>query len=156
VNLNSTLIIQCLVFFALAWFTMTFVWPPLIKALDERRAKIAEGLSAADKGKESFKEAQIAIGKLEASARQEAAEIKAQAEKTGQALIDEAKAQAKAEGERLFAAAKAEIEQEANRARTALRDQVAALAVAGAEQILRKEVNAQAHADLLAQLKAQL
>lgn len=155
-NLNSTLIIQCLVFFALAWFTMTFVWPPLIKALDERRAKIADGLAAADKGKESLKDAQAARSKIEADARQQAAEIKAQAEKTAQALIDQAKAQTKAEQDRIVAAAKAEIEQEAVRAKNALRDQVAALAVAGAEQILRKEINAQAHADLLSQLKAQL
>ena len=155
-NLNSTFIIQCLVFFALAIFTMKFVWPPLIKALDERRAKIADGLSAADKGNQSLKDAEAKIAKLEADARARAADIVAQTEKRAQALIEEAKAQAKAEGERLFAAAKAEIDQEAQRVKTQLRDQVAALAVAGAEQILKKEVNAQAHGDLLAQLKAQL
>lgn len=155
-NLNSTFIIQCLVFFGLAWFTMKFVWPPLIKALDERRAKIADGLAAADKGSQSLKDAEAKIAKLEADARARAANIVAQTEKRAQALIDEAKAQAKAEGERLFAAAKAEIDQEAQRVKTQLRDQVATLAVAGAEQILKKEINAQAHADLLAQLKAQL
>ena len=155
-NLNSTFIIQMAVLFALALFTMKFVWPPLIKALDERRAKIADGLAAADKGNQSLKDAEAKIAKLEADARARAAEIVAQTEKRAQALIEEAKAQAKAEGERLFAAAKAEIDQEAQRVKTQLRDQVAALAVAGAEQILKKEVNAQAHADLLAQLKAQL
>ncbi len=155
-NLNSTFVIQLCVFFALALFTMKFVWPPLIKALDERRAKIADGLAAADKGNQSLKDAEAKIAKLEADARARAADIVAQTEKRAQALIEEAKAQAKAEGERLFAAAKAEIDQEAQRVKTQLRDQVAALAVAGAEQILKKEVNAQAHGDLLAQLKAQL
>ena len=155
-NLNSTFIIQCLVFFGLAWFTMKFVWPPMIKALDERRAKIADGLAAADKGNQSLKDAEAKIAQLEADARARAAEIVAQTEKRAQALIEEAKAQAKAEGERLFAAAKAEIDQEAQRVKTQLRDQVAALAVAGAEQILKAEVNAQAHAKLLDQLKAQL
>lgn len=155
-NLNSTFIIQMAVLFALAFFTMKFVWPPLIRALDERRAKIADGLAAADKGSQSLKDAEAKIAKLEADARARAAEIVAQTEKRAQGLIEEAKVQAKAEGERLFAAAKAEIDQEAQRVKTQLRDQVAALAVAGAEQILKKEVNAQAHADLLAQLKAQL
>lgn len=155
-NLNSTFIIQCLVFFALAWFTMKFVWPPLTKALDERRAKIADGLAAADKGNQSLKEAEARIAKLEAEARARAADIVAQTEKRAQALIEEAKAQAKAEGERLFDAAKAEIDQEAQRVRAALRDQVATLAVAGAEAILKQEIDAGKHATLLAQLQAQL
>lgn len=155
-NLNSTFIIQCLVFLALSWFTMKFVWPPLTKALDDRRAKIAEGLSAADKGNQSLKEAEARIAKLEAEARSRAAEIVAQTEKRAQALIEEAKVQAKAEGERLFAAAKAEIDQEAQRAKAALRDQVATLAVVGAEAILKQEIDASKHAGLLAHLKAQL
>ena len=155
-NLNSTLIIQCLVFLALAGFTMKFVWPPMMRALDERRAKIASGLAAADQGNRSLKDAQVKINALEAEARQRAADIIAQTEKRAHALMEEAKAQAKAEGERLVAAARTEVEQEARRARLALREQVAALAVAGAEKILRREINSQAHAGLLDELKTQL
>jgi len=155
-SINATLFLQCIVFFILAWITMKFIWPPLIKAIEERQKKIADGLAAADRGTESLKAAEGKIKQLEAEARQRAADIVAQTEKRAQALIDEAKAQAKAEGDRLVTAAKAEIEQEAQRAKSVLREQVAALAVAGAEQILRKEVDAGKHADLLAQLRGQL
>lgn len=155
-NLNSTFIIQCLVFFALALFTMKFVWPPLMGALDERRKKIADGLAAADQGNKSLDEAKKRIAALEAEARTKAQQIVADTEKRAQAIVDEAKAAAKAEGARLMQAAKADIDNELQRVKDALRDQVAALAVSGAEQILKKEVNAQAHADLLAQLKTRL
>lgn len=155
-SINATLFLQCLVFFVLAGITMKFIWPPLIKAIEERQKKIADGLAAADRGSESLKIAETKIKQLEAEARARAAEIVAQTEKRAESLIDEAKAQAKAEGERLFAAAKAEIEQEAHRAKAALRDQVAVLAVAGAEQILRKEIDAAKHSDLLTQLRSQL
>ena len=155
-NLNSTFIIQCLVFFALALFTMKFVWPPLIAALDERRKKIADGLAAADQGNKSLDEARKRISALEAEARTKAQQIVADTEKRAQAIVDEAKAAAKAEGARLMVAAKAEIDNELQRVKDSLRDQVAALAVSGAEQILKKEVNAQVHADLLAQLKTRL
>jgi F-type H+-transporting ATPase subunit b len=155
-SINLTLIFQMAVFFILALITMKFIWPPLIKAIEERQKKIADGLAAADRGSESLKIAETKIKQLEAEARTRAAEIVAQTEKRAQSLIDEAKAQAKAEGERLFAAAKAEIEQEAQRAKAVLRDQVASLAVAGAEQILRKEVDTAKHADLLTQLRGQL
>jgi F-type H+-transporting ATPase subunit b len=155
-NINSALFLQMVVFFIGAWVTMKFIWPPLIKSLDERRKKIADGLKAAEAGNRSLSDAQRKIAQLEADARARAQAIVAETEKRAQGLVDEAKAQAKVEGDRLIAAAKQEAEQEMQRAKTALRDQVAALAVAGAEQILRREVNAQVHSDLLAQLKGRL
>jgi F-type H+-transporting ATPase subunit b len=155
-NINSTLFLQLLVFLIGAWVTMKFIWPPLIRSLDERRKKIADGLKAAEAGNQSLSDAQRKIAQIEADARSRAQSIVAETEKRAQALVDEAKAQAKAEGERLVAAARQEAEQEMQRAKTTLRDQVAVLAVAGAEQILRREVNPQVHADLLAQLKGRL
>lgn len=155
-NLNSTFIIQCLVFFALALFTMKFIWPPLMGALDERRKKIADGLAAADQGNKSLEEARKRISVLENEARTQAQQIITDTEKRAQAIVDAAKATAKAEGARLLEAAKAEIDNELQRVKDTLRDQVATLAVLGAEQILKKEINAQAHADLLNQLKARL
>jgi F-type H+-transporting ATPase subunit b len=155
-NINATLFLQMVVFFIGAWVTMKFIWPPLVKSLDERRKKIADGLKAAEAGNQSLADAQRKITQLEADARARAQAIVAETEKRAQALVDDAKAQAKVEGDRLVAAAKLEAEQEMQRAKSALRDQVAALAVAGAEQILRREVNPQVHADLLAQLKGRL
>jgi F-type H+-transporting ATPase subunit b len=155
-NVNATLFIQTIVFLIGAWVTMKFIWPPLIKALDERRQKIADGLAAAEKGTKSLDEAQKRIAQLEADARAKAQVIVAETEKRAQAIVDEARQQAKVEADRLIAAAKAEAEQEMQRAKTSLRDQVAILIVTGAEQILKREVNAQAHADLLNQLKAKL
>jgi F-type H+-transporting ATPase subunit b len=155
-NINATLFLQMVVFFIGAWVTMKFIWPPLVKSLDERRKKIADGLKAAEAGNQSLADAQRKITQLEADARARAQAIVAETEKRAQALVDEAKAQAKVEGDRLVAAAKQEAEQEMQRAKGALRDQVAVLAVAGAEQILRREVNPQVHADLLAQLKGRL
>lgn len=155
-NLNATLFAQFVVFFVLAWFTMKFVWPPLIQALDERAKKISDGLAAAELGSKSLEEANKRIAALEAETRGKAQQLFAETEKRAATIIEEAKQSAKVEGERILTAAKADIEQEAQRAKDALRAQVAALAVAGAEQILKKEVNAAAHADLLNQLKAQL
>jgi len=156
VNLNATLIAQTIVFFLLAGFTMKFVWPPLIRALDERAKKIADGLAAAERGTLSLRDAEAKAQLLETEARARGAEILAQAERRALALIDEAKASAKAEGDRIAAAARADLEGEVQRAREALRDQVASLAIASAEKILRREVDAKAHADLLAQLKQEL
>jgi F-type H+-transporting ATPase subunit b len=155
-NINSTLFVQLLVFLIGALVTMKYIWPPLVGALDERRRRITDGLKAAEAGNQSLADAQRRIAQIEAEARARAQAIVAETEKRAQGLVDEAKAQAKVEGDRLVAAARQEAEQEMQRARTALRDQVAALAVAGAEQILRREVNAQVHADLLAQLKGRL
>jgi len=156
VSLNATLFAQLVVFFILAWFTMTFVWPPIVKALDERAKKIADGLSAADKAKSELVNANKRVEEQLAAARADATQRLADAERLAQSMIEEAKSRANEEGAKIVAAAKAEAEQEAIKVREQLRDQVAALAVKGAEQILRKEVNAGVHAALLSQLKAEL
>lgn len=155
-NINATLILQGIVFLILVWFTMKFVWPPITKALDERAQKIADGLAAADKAKAELASANKRVEAELATSRNETAARLADAERRGQAIVDEAKARAVEEGNRIIAAAKAEAEQQLVKAREALRDQVAALAVKGAEQILRKEVNSSVHADLLSRLKTEL
>lgn len=155
-NLNATLFAQLVVFFILAWFTMKFVWPPIMKALDERAAKIAEGLAAADKAKTDLQLAERRATDELRKARETANELRAGAERQGAQILEEARAEAA----RIIAAARAAAEEEAavaaQRAKEALRDQVAMLAVAGAERILRKEIDAAKHADLLNQLKAEL
>ena len=155
-NINSTLFLQAIVFAILVWFTMKFVWPPITHALDERAQKIADGLAAADKAKAELAstnkrvEADLAVSRTETAARL------ADADRRGQSIVDEAKARATEEGNKIIAAAKVEAEQQSDKAREVLREQVAALAVKGAEQILRKEVNANVHADLLGRLKLEL
>lgn len=155
-NINATLFLQAVVFAILVWFTMKFVWPPIAKALDERAQKIADGLAAADKAKAELASANKRVEAELASSKNETAGRLADAERRGQAIVEEAKARATEEGNRIIAAAKAEAEQQSVKAREALREQVAALAVKGAEQILRKEVNAGVHADLLSRLKTEL
>jgi len=155
-SLNATLFAQLAVFFILAWFTMSFVWPPIVKALDERAEKIRAGLSAADKAKADQVATQRQLEAQLSAARDDVAKRLADAERLAQSIIEEAKARAGDEGAKIVAAAKAEAEQEAVKAREVLREQVAALAVKGAEQILRKEVNASVHADLLGRLKTEL
>jgi F-type H+-transporting ATPase subunit b len=155
-NINATLFVQLVVFFIGAWVTMKYIWPPLIKSLEERQKKIADGLAAAERGNRSLDEAQRHIAKLEADARASGAARAAEAEKQGAAIVEAAKKDAEAERARILAQAKVDAEQEMARAKNALRDQVAVLAIAGAEQILKREVNAQVHADLLGQLKAKL
>jgi F-type H+-transporting ATPase subunit b len=156
VNLNATLFAQFVVFFILAFFTMKFVWPPLMKALDERAEKIASGLAAADRGKAEMAAAEKRAQAELAAARDEGQKRIIDAEKRAQAIIEEAKQTANDEAARIIAAAKADAEQQVTQAREALRSQIATLAVAGAEQILKREVNAAAHADLLNQLKTEL
>jgi len=156
VNINATLFIQIVVFGVLVWFTMKFIWPPITKALDERAQKIADGLAAADKAKSELASANARVEQELAQSRNETATRLADAERRAQALIEEAKARATEEGNKIIAAARAEAEQQAVQAREALREQVAVLAVKGAEQILRKEVNAGVHADLLNRLKTEL
>jgi len=156
VNINATLFLQAIVFAILVWFTMKFVWPPITKALDERAQKIADGLAAADKAKAELASANKRVEAELASSRNETATRLADAERRAQTIVEEAKARAVEEGNRIIAAAKAEAEQQSVKARDALREQVAALAVKGAEQILRKEVNAGVHADLLSRLKTEL
>ena len=155
-SFNLTLIAQAVAFALFIWFTVKFVWPPLLRAIEARQKQIADGLAAAEQGKKSLelssKQAEQAIQE----ARARAAEIIAQAEKRDAQMVEAAKVAAKAEGDREKAAAKADIQQEAQRAREQLREQVAALAVAGAEKILRREVDAKAHAELLDGIKKQL
>ncbi|MFO0009935.1 MAG: F0F1 ATP synthase subunit B [Betaproteobacteria bacterium] len=155
-NINATLFVQLVVFFIGAWVTMKYIWPPLIKSLEDRQKKIADGLAAAERGNRSLDEAQRQIAKLEADARASGASRAAEAEKQAAAIVEAAKKDAEAERARILAQAKVDAEQEMARAKNALRDQVAVLAIAGAEQILKREVNAQVHADLLGQLKAKL
>ena len=155
-NINATLFLQALVFAILVWFTMKYVWPPITNALDERAQKIADGLAAADKAKSELSSANKRVEEELTKSRNESAVRLAEAERRGQALVEEAKAKATEEGGKIIAAAKVEAEQQTVKARETLREQVAALAVKGAEQILRKEVNATVHADLLARLKTEL
>ena len=155
-NINGTLVAQAIVFALLVLFTMKFVWPPIAAALDERAQKIADGLAAAEKAKSELTVANKRVDEELAKSRNESAVRLAEAERRGQALIEEAKAKATEEGGKIIAAAKVEAEQQTVKARETLREQVAALAVKGAEQILRKEVNAGVHADLLGRLKTEL
>ena len=153
---NATLVAQLVVFFILAWFTMKFVWPPIVKALDERATKIADGLAAAERGKQSLELASKHSAETIREGKEKVVELLVQAEKQSQQIIEQAKAQARIEADKVIAGAKAEIEQEAARAKEALRERVAELAVAGAEKILRREIDAKAHADLLAGIRQDL
>ncbi|MDQ6627614.1 MAG: F0F1 ATP synthase subunit B [Pseudomonadota bacterium] len=155
-SITSTLIIQLIVFLILVWFTMKFIWPPITAALDERAAKIRDGLSAADKAKSELIAANQRVEQELSSARNDAAQRLADADRLAHSMVEEAKGKASDEGAKIIAAAHAEAEQESTKARETLREQVAALAVKGAEQILRREVDARVHADLLNQLKAEL
>ena len=155
-NINASLFIQMVVFFLGAWVTMKYIWPPLINAIEERQKKIADGLAAANKGEKALAVATEQGKAIEADARSTASNIVADGEKRAQNIVDDAKAQAQVEADRIIANAKAEAAQEMQRAREALRDEVAALAVAGAEQILAREVDKTVHAQLLEQLKAKL
>ena len=155
-SFNLTLIAQAVAFALFIWFTVKFVWPPLLRAIETRQKSIADGLAAGEQGRKSLEVSSKQAEQAIQDARGRAAEIVTQAEKRAAQVVEEAKANAKAEGEREKTAAKADIEQEVSRARETLRDQVAALAVAGAEKILRREVDAKAHADLLEGIKRQL
>jgi F-type H+-transporting ATPase subunit b len=155
-SFNLTLFAQMAVFLAFIWFTAKFVWPFLLRAIETRQKTIADGLAAAEQGRRSLESSTRQAEDAVNQARGRAAEIIAQAEKRATQLVDEARNAAKDEGNREKAAAKAEIAQELSRAREQLRDQVASLAVAGAEKILRREVDAKAHADLLESIKRQL
>ncbi len=155
-SITGTLIVQMIVFMILVGFTMKFVWPPIAKALDDRALKIAEGLAAADKAKTELSAANKRVEAELGQARNDSAQRIADAERRAQTIIEEAKARATEEGNKIVAAARADADQQAVRARETLREQVAVLAVKGAEQILRKEVNPAVHADLLARLQTEL
>ncbi len=155
-NINVTLVAQAVVFAAFIWFTAKFVWPYMLRAIETRQKTIADGLAAAEQGRKSLEVSTRQADEEVRKARERAAEIVSQAEKRVSQMIEVAKTTAKDEGNREKAAAKAEISQEVSRAREQLRDQVAMLAVAGAEKILRREVDAKAHAALLDGIKKQL
>jgi F-type H+-transporting ATPase subunit b len=155
-NINFSLIAQAVAFALFIWFTVRFVWPPLLGAIEARQKQIADGLAAGEQGRKSLEISTRQAEEAIAEARARAAEIVSQAERRAVQLIEEAKGAAKEEGTREKAAAKAEIGQEVQRARELLREQVAALAVAGAEKILRREVDAKVHAELLEGIKKQL
>ncbi|KPJ82489.1 MAG: hypothetical protein AMJ58_01100 [Gammaproteobacteria bacterium SG8_30] len=155
-DINATLIGQVLGFLILVWFTWKFIWPPLLGAIEERQKKIADGLAAADRGQKDLEDAKAKAGDIVREAREKAVQVVDQASKRSGELIDEAKHTAVAEGERLVAAARAEVATESARARDGLRREVAALAVAGTERLLGREVDARAHAELLEQLAAEI
>lgn len=155
-SFNLTLITQMIAFAAFILFTVKVVWPYLLRAIEQRQKTIADGLAAAEEGRKSLEVSTRQSEETVRRGRERAAEIIAQAEKRAAQMVDEARTLAKEEGNREKAAAQAEIEQQVARAREALREQVAMLAVAGAEKILRREVDAKAHADLLAQLRQEM
>lgn len=155
-NINLTLVIQGIAFFATAWLVMKFGWPHIIAAIEERQKKIAEGLAAAEEGKRALASASEKQDQVIREARSEAAGIRDRAEKEYAAIVDKAKGDAIVEGNRQKAIAVAEIETEAHRAREALSKQVAELAVKGAERLVRKEIDAAAHKQLLDDLIAEI
>jgi F-type H+-transporting ATPase subunit b len=156
VSINATLFVQLVVFAILVWFTMRFVWPPITKAIDERTQKIADGLSAAERARLELSNANRRVEEQLSAARDDAARRLADAERLAQSMIEDAKARAAEEAAKIVAAARAEAQQEMVKAREVLRRQVAELAVRGAEQILRREVDSRVHADLLSRLQTEL
>ena len=155
-NINFTLISQAVAFSIFVWFTVKFVWPPLLRAIEERQKQIADGLAAGERGKKELELASQRSSEALKEAKQHATEIITQAEKRAAEIVEEAKDSARIEGERILTAAKAEIEHEIFGAKEALRQQIANLALAGATKILRREVNTKVHADLLASIQEEL
>lgn len=155
-NFNATLIGQMITFIALVIITMKYVWPPIMKAMQERQKRIAEGLAAAERGARDQEMAQAKAAEVLREAKQQAQEIITQAQRRANEMVEEAKGHARGEGERQLVAAKAEIEQEVNRAREQLRGQVADIVVSGASKVLEREVDAKTHAKILNDLVAQL
>jgi len=155
-DINLTLIMQAVAFAAFIWFTKKFIWPPLMGAIATRQKQIADGLAAGEAGRQNLASAEKRIADMLAEAKTRSSEIIAQGEKLKVETVDAARTEAKAEAGRILAAANAEIQQEISRARESLRNQVSELAVAGASQILKREVDAKAHADLLAEIRKEL
>jgi F-type H+-transporting ATPase subunit b len=156
VDINLTMIMQAAAFAAFIWFTAKFVWPPLMRAIEARQKTIADGLAAGEQGRSSLANAEKRMAEMLGEAKAKAGEIVAQGEKFRTETVEHAKTEAKAESEKVVAAGKAEIAQEVARAREQLRNSVSALAVAGAAKILKKEVDAAAHAELLRDIEKQL
>jgi len=155
-NIGGTMVAQAIGFAIFIWFTWKFVWPPIDQAIETRRKKIAEGLAEAEKGKAALADGEMQKAVMLKDARDAAADVKAVNDKQASAIIEEARAQAKIEAERIKADAMAQIEHEKQKAKDQLREQVAALAIIGAEKILKREINQAIHADMLAELKGQL
>lgn len=155
-NINLTLLFQVLFFIVFVWFSKRFVWTPLIGALNQRKTTIADGLAAAEKGRAAESEGRQQAAQAVADARAQAKEIIARAEKRGAELVSDAKESARAEGQRIAAAAQSDIDTEINRAKETLRGQVGELAIAGARQILGREVDAAAHDNMLKDLAGKL
>ena len=155
-NITATLIAQIIAFALLIWFVNKVLWGPVTKMMADRQKRIADGLAAADKGKHELVRAEERAKELLKDAKSQAAEIIAQAEKRGNEIIEESKHAARSESDRIRAAANAELEQEVNRAKEQLRGQVAGIAVAGAQRILSREIDAKAHDALLKDLVAQI
>jgi F-type H+-transporting ATPase subunit b len=155
-NINFTLVMQAVAFFAFIWFCAHFIWPPLMRAIETRQRQISEGLAAAEAGKQSLSSAEKRIADMLTEAKGRSSEIIAQGEKLKSETIEAARTEARAEADRIIAGAKAEIEQEVARAKESLRNQVADLAVAGARRILEREIDPKAHAELLATIQRDL
>jgi F-type H+-transporting ATPase subunit b len=155
-NFNATFFGQTIAFIVFTWFCMKFIWPWITNTLAEREKKIADGLTAAEKGQEKLEQAQKRYGELVEEGKQQAAEIISQAQKRGDELVEESKNNARSEGDRLLAAARAEIEQERVQTREQLREKVAELVVAGAQQVLMREVDRAAHKEVLDKISASL
>lgn len=155
-NFNSTLIGQSITFLVFVWFCMKYVWPPLMQALEERQAKIADGLAAAEKGQKELEEAKAKVGDDLKVAKAQAQEIINQAQKRANEIVDEAKGAARTEADKIKASAEAEIEQSINGAKEQLRKEVSVIALSGAERILKKEIDAKAHGAVLDDLMAQI
>ncbi len=155
-NFNATLIGQMITFAIFVWFCMKYIWPPLLAALEERNARISEGLAAAQRGQSELEEAKAKVNDSLKDAKQQAQEIINQAQKRANEIVDEAKDAAREEADRIKAAASADIEQQVNSAKDQLRKEVSAIALAGAGQILNREVNAEAHSAVLDELVAQI
>ena len=155
-NINLTMFAQAISFAILIWFTIKFVWPPLLSAIETRQKEIADGLAAGERGRNELDLAAKRASQELHAARENVSAIIAQAEKRASEIVEEAKASAKQEGDRILVGARAEIDQEANRAKELLRQQVVDLAIAGAEKILRKEIDAETHSAMLSEIAKEL
>ena len=155
-NINLTLLGQAISFAIFVWFCVKYVWPPVLAALEERENRIADGLAAAEKGQQDLANAEVRIQEELQKGRDKAQEYITQAQKRADEIVEQAKQSASEEGDRLLAAARSQIDQERNEARESLRGEVASLALAGAEQVLMREVDANAHRDVLDKLTAEL
>jgi F-type H+-transporting ATPase subunit b len=156
VDINATIIGQTIAMIVFVWFCMKFVWPLIIEVIEERQTQIADGLAAADKGARSLELAEVEKQKMLDEARGQAREIIDQANNRGSGIVEEARTEAGSEKDRILASAQADVEQETNRAREELRGQVGSLAIAGAEKIISREIDAAVHKDLLDKLAAEI